>query len=516
MVSDDFIVNQLNTCNNQTFENPPILSCKGNRIFGPPPPWFEQKLLPRLTEHQIAWWDECHIEQQGGKVGNRAFQYSFKRDENGKLSKKGTYQEPELTKTTFKFPEQARFSFGVATVCASGGTKLVGKRCPMFNYTGQNIVTREVFGKHMKEECDRVKKLKGKCLPWFEDTRPKGEVWMQDSIVLMKGVGGKKGNQLMDIGIKTVQDIKQKTDEDLLALSSTLLGISFLWLWQLRDTPAHPGSCPHIVIDHKKNDNPYFSKYGGNWEEEIRKTVFLKQYCCITDLVEHIHKCSKEAFVGTTHEDTWYFYHDALKQLTAKSTVEWMKEKGYYRRWLLPQLGLNGNTPYANRPVGNRPEWMPLDNSLNNDIQSSLSLHCAITSHLDDNDPRKFSFLTPSKIVSGIERIYGSNGGNVPSSERIIHDCRKALSAFSAVYEHGGKMVPGLANRNGHRNFAEGRNTAGWGGLRIKNLLVEESGRWLHEDAVSVKNSRTAEILAHATREQYESSDDECTIDECH
>ncbi len=101
---------------------------------------------------------------------------------------------------------------------------------------------------------------------------------MQDSIVLMKGVGGKKGNQLMDIGIKTVQDIKEKTDEDLLALSSTLLGISFLWLWQLRDTPAHPGSCPHIVIDHKKNDNPYFSKYGGNWEEEIRKTVFMKQY----------------------------------------------------------------------------------------------------------------------------------------------------------------------------------------------------------------------------------------------
>ena len=93
-----------------------------------------------------------------------------------------------------------------------------------------------------------------------------------------------------------------------------------------------------------------------------------------------------------------------------------MKEKGYYKRWLIPQLDLNDGTTYACRPVGNRPEWMPLDNSLNNDIQLNFSLHCAITAHLDDSDPRKFSFATPSTIVSGIKRIYGNDGGNVPSS----------------------------------------------------------------------------------------------------
>ena len=63
-------------------------------------------------------------------------------------------------------------------------------------------------------------------------------------------------------------------------------------------------------------------------------------------------------------------------------------------------------TPFqADRPVGNRPEWMPLDNSLNNDIQSSLSLHCAITAYLRDDDPRKFSLSTPSTIVPGINLI---------------------------------------------------------------------------------------------------------------
>ena len=240
----------------------------------------------------------------------------------------------------------------------------------------------------------------------------------------------------------------------------------------------------------------------------------MKQYVCVRDLVEHIHDRSKEAFAGTTHENTWYFYHDALKLMTAKLTVKWMKEKGYYKRWLVPQLGLNGGTVYAWRPVGNRPEWMPLDNSLNNDIQSSLSLHCAITAYLRDDDPRKFSFATPSTIVSGINRIYGNNGGNVPSSKRIMQDCKKALNAFGSVYEHGGKMVPGLANRNGHRNFASGRNTEGWGGARVKNLLVEEVGRWLHEDAVRSKNSRTVEILAQIAGEQDSSSGEESGDDE--
>ena len=69
-------------------------------------------------------------------------------------------------------------------------------------------------------------------------------------------------------------------------------------------------------------------------------------------------------------------------------------------------------------------------------------------------------------------------------------------------------MVPGLANRNGHRNIAAGRNTSGWGGLRIKNLLVAEQNRWLHPDAVSVKNSRTVEILTRLSCEDYSSGEE--------
>mmetsp|Transcript_36666 Transcript_36666/g.43818 ORF Transcript_36666/g.43818 Transcript_36666/m.43818 type:complete len:167 (-) Transcript_36666:313-813(-) len=50
----------------------PFCYSLGIRHYDPPPPWFDQNCLRKLTEEQIAWWDECHIEQQGGKVGDRA------------------------------------------------------------------------------------------------------------------------------------------------------------------------------------------------------------------------------------------------------------------------------------------------------------------------------------------------------------------------------------------------------------------------------------------------------------
>ena len=75
-------------------------------------------------------------------------------------------------------------------------------------------------------------------------------------------------------------------------------------------------------------------------------------------------------------------------------------------------------------------------------------------------------------------------------------------------------MVPGLANRNGHRNLAAGRNTDGWGGARIKNLLVAEIGRWLHADALSAKNSRTTDLIVQLANEYDNLSDEEISDDE--
>ena len=174
-------------------------------------------------------------------MGNRAYQYTFKRDEKGNLSTTGTYTEPSLTKATFKYPEQGRFSFGVASVLPLGATKPVGKRIKEVDYTGKNICTHEVFAKHMKEECGRVKSLKGKCLPWYVDPRPPDELWMEDPVTKMKGAGGAKGQRLIECGVLTIANMKSHDDNQLLTLVSRCEGVSLSKLTEWRNCDASAG-----------------------------------------------------------------------------------------------------------------------------------------------------------------------------------------------------------------------------------------------------------------------------------
>lgn len=125
--------------------------------------------------------------------------------------------------------------------------------------------------------------------------------------------------------------------------------------------------------------NLYKAKYGNKWELLIKQTINMSAYCCITNLVEWIIELCKKMFEGTSHENNWFFYHDALSQLTAKDTVEWMKQKGYYNRWIHPVNQLHQDQPdlkiYFHHPVGNRPELMPWDNNLNQDVHSAVNRH---------------------------------------------------------------------------------------------------------------------------------------------
>ena len=91
------------------------------------------------------------------------------------------------------------------------------------------------------------------------------------------------------------------------------------------------------------------------------------------------------------------------------------------------------------------------------------SLNCAITAYIDNlDDKQKFSMATPKTIVKGIMQLWGTN---VPNSIRIKQDWDMALFSFRCVYEHGGRMVPELANRSGNQNLVAGSNTPGWVGV---------------------------------------------------
>ena len=85
--------------------------------------------------------------------------------------------------------------------------------------------------------------------------------------------------------------------------------------------------------------------------------------------------------------------------MIASATMKWVKKTktdgvSIENRWLVLQNGVNDGTIYKGRPVGNSPEFMPLDNSLNAYVNHSYNYHCVMTSHLHKMDPRNFSLQT--------------------------------------------------------------------------------------------------------------------------
>ena len=112
--------------------------------------------------------------------------------------------------------------------------------------------------------------------------------------------------------------------------------------------------------------------------------------------------------------------------MTADETIEWMKENNYFHHWLLPMNIYQDGTPYDGRPVGNSPEFMALDNSLNRDILQSLRFHFVLSHFFlngeeTDEEERNmcFCFSTPKEIARGLKRIWESKMGT-PSLARII------------------------------------------------------------------------------------------------
>ena len=138
----------------------------------------------------------------------------------------------------------------------------------------------------------------------------------------------------------------------------------------------------------------------------------MSKFCCFTDLIRFMMKEAENLMKGSVHKDDFFIVHDALVLITAMETIERMKEKNYYHRWLLTMNGSQDGTPYAGRPVGNIPEFMPLDNSLNRDILHCLRFHYVLSRFLLDGEGTdekernmRFSFSTPKEIARGLKRI---------------------------------------------------------------------------------------------------------------
>jgi hypothetical protein len=190
--------------------------------------------------------------------------------------------------------------------------------------------------------------------------------------------------------------------------------------------------------------------------EEIRKCTAMSSSIYVTQMIHHMVDETARVTKGTTYEGKGQFYHDALTLMTCNKSKAYMRQNDLLKYWLLPLDKLQAGTRYHDSIPGDSPEWMPLDETLYQDIHSSARYHVTITSHLPKDDPRKFSFATPKEISRAYLRLVDPNNGGAPSSQRIIQDCEKWVRSLDKIRKAGGNIVEGFG-RNGHRECSQGR-----------------------------------------------------------
>ena len=187
------------------------------------------------------------------------------------------------------------------------------------------------------------------------------KIWLCESVGKLKGIGKHGEVKMHEINVHTIANFQRYVQ----SYGFPKLSIRGLGKIYERVLVALPGKPAPSVKDHRKLRNPYYSRYGDRWVEKLKSSSSMSKFFCITDLIRFMMKESEKLTKWSVHEEDFFIVHDALVLITAKETIEWMKEKNYYHSWLLPMNGLQDGTPYAGRPVGNIPEFMPLDNSLN-------------------------------------------------------------------------------------------------------------------------------------------------------
>ena len=460
----------------------------------PRPAYFsEEHLGAALSICQIAWWDETHMKVavagKGHKAAGSKFQVRFPRDEKGRLDPNGKQLGERQYDLNIKYSEESRLSLGVAQIELPDGSR-VGRRCQAYDYTSLWICTISEWEKRCEAEFTRVGELQGGGGNyWIETGRNENDLFLLDSVMQMKGG---RGAILVEAGLPTVNDVAdwlKRGAPRIKGIGKATVNILRALVAAAKDEPLP------VAVDHSKAANPYESKFG---EEEWEGVVEQKLgYSCVTRLIEHIMMASATVFAGTAYEDSWLFYHDALSQMTNKETVEWMKTKDYYKRWLTPANGLNAGTVYANRPTGDSPELMCMDASLNKDVDDVVARGVVATSHLPDDDVRKMVLSTPKRQTAAYLKVWdptfiGENEG-AASSVRIVQDTNKFFTSCRAIVNASGAVVHGLASRGGHRADALRDDVERRGGVRVKGSAPERI--WLPPDIQGVEDEWLREVV---------------------
>ena len=93
----------------------------------------------------------------------------FPRNEDVEVDvERGVYDTNNKQKrASFKYVQEGRFCLSVAKV-ESQEEKIIGRRCPVFDYTEKKIVTIDAYKKEMRNELERIRKLTSSLSPGVE------------------------------------------------------------------------------------------------------------------------------------------------------------------------------------------------------------------------------------------------------------------------------------------------------------------------------------------------------------
>jgi hypothetical protein len=437
------------------------------------PDCYNKAKLTPITIDQVCFWDETHKKVRfGGAESIGACKrrcIRFYRDEKGMVvdEDKGELK-PQASELMVKYPGEARFCLGVTKKGQEG------KRCEPWIYSECRLLSVVDYEKKVNEEVQRVKK-EGRASEWVVGGRAEGDIYAGDCPSVLKGCSKAKAKVLAGLHVETVAQMASTDVQPFKGTSASMIG-----KWKEQAASAKPGNAP-VGDDLRTAYNPYLSRFGaGKWRKEVSERTALKKFKCVTEMVDHIVAESRKM---VDNGDNFLFYHDALSIMTARECRNYMQAKGVLKHWVLPEFGLNDDFPrFKGVPLGNSPELMPLDASLNKDVDDGVARHCGITGFLKDNDPRKFLRDTPKRLNHAYVRVWEG----WPESKRIVEDIDKFTLALHKIFEAKGVMIPDGRNIQKGDRKVDGKDERG--GKTVK--LPDQQMKWLHADAVSAKEEK--------------------------